>query len=75
MTALTRRRNPEVPEESWHVYFGDVRVGTIAIKSGAPSDVDRWGWICGFYPDSHPGEYLTGSAPDFERSRADFEAA
>jgi hypothetical protein len=75
MTALTRRRDREVHKECWHVYFGDVRVGTISIKSGAPSDVDQRGWFCGFYPGSHPREHLVGSAPDFERARADFEAA
>jgi hypothetical protein len=75
LTALTRRRDREVHKECWHVYFGDVRVGTIAIKSGAPSDVDQWGWICGFYPGSHQREHMTGSAPDFEQARADFEAA
>ena len=75
MTALTRRRDREVHKECWHVYFGDVRVGTISIKSGAPSDVDQWGWFCGFYPGSHPRECTTGSAPDFEHARADFETA
>jgi hypothetical protein len=30
-------------------------VGTIAIRSG-------WGWSCGFYPGSHPGECTNGSA-------------
>jgi hypothetical protein len=75
MPALTRRRDPEVRGECWHIYFGDVRVGTIAIKSGAPSDVDQWVWVCGFYPGSHPGEQTTGSVPDFERARADFEVA
>jgi hypothetical protein len=53
---------------------GDVRVGTIAMKNGAPSDVDQWRRVCGFYPGSHPGEHLAGSAPDFEQARAGFEA-
>jgi hypothetical protein len=75
LPALTRRRDRQARNECWHVYCGDVRVGTIAIKSGAPSDVDQWGWHCGFYPGSHPREHVTGSAPDFERARADFEAA
>jgi hypothetical protein len=75
MAALTRRRDPEAPDERWHIHYGDVRVGTIAIKTGAPSDVDQWSWDCGFYPGSHPREHLAGSAPDFERARADFEAA
>jgi hypothetical protein len=33
MPALTRRRNLEAPDECWHVFFGDVRVGTIAIRT------------------------------------------
>lgn len=27
-----------------------VHVGSIAIRSGMPHDVDRWGWRCGLYP-------------------------
>ena len=30
MPALTRRRSADAPEECWHVYYGNVRVGTIA---------------------------------------------
>jgi hypothetical protein len=37
MPALTRRRDPEGPLEVWHVYYGDVRVGTIGIRAGSPS--------------------------------------
>jgi hypothetical protein len=33
MPELTRRRNLEAREDCWHVYFGDVQVGTIAIDS------------------------------------------
>ena len=71
---LTRRRYPERPD-CWHVYFDDVHVGTIAIRAGVPVDVDQWGWSCGFYPGSHPGECTRGSAVTFEQARADFEAA
>jgi hypothetical protein len=60
MPTLARRRSLEARDECWHVYYGDVRVGTIAIKSGAPSDVDQWGWNCGFYPGSHPREHVNG---------------
>jgi hypothetical protein len=52
MPALTRRRYPDVPEECWHVNFGDVHVGVIAIRTGSPHDEDPWGWNCGFYPGS-----------------------
>jgi hypothetical protein len=30
---------------------------------------------CGFYPGSEPGEYLYGTAIDFDQARRDFEAA
>src|SRR5258706_13319086 len=40
MPALTRRRNLEAPDECWHVFFGDVRVGTIAIRTSMPPGED-----------------------------------
>jgi hypothetical protein len=75
MPALTRRRSPEAREECWHIYFGDVHVSTIGIRAGIPHDKDPWGWSCGFYPGSDPGEYQYGTASDFNQARADFEAA
>jgi hypothetical protein len=66
MPALTRRRNLEVPEECWHIYFGDVHVGTIAIRSGIPPDEDPWEWSCGFYPGSRPGECTSSTAETFD---------
>jgi hypothetical protein len=62
MPALTRRRDLEAPDECWHVYYGDVRVGTIAKRVGIPFDEDPWGWACGFYPGSHPRECTNGAA-------------
>ena len=32
MPELTRRRSPDARDECWHVYFGDVLVGTIAVR-------------------------------------------
>jgi hypothetical protein len=75
MPALTRRRSPEAREECWHIYYGDVHAGTIAIRAGSPHDEDPWGRSCGFYPGSEPGEYLYGTAIDFDQARGDFEAA
>jgi hypothetical protein len=76
MPNLTRRRNPDAPQETWLIYFGDVRVGTIAMRSGNPADTDPWGWRCGFYPGSHPPrEHHSGTAATFDQARADFEAA
>jgi hypothetical protein len=37
-----RRRYPERPDR-WHVCYGDVHVGTIALHSGCRVDVDQWG--------------------------------
>src|SRR6266851_1671071 len=60
MPALARRRSPDATDECWHVYFGDVHIGTIAMRTGAPHDEDPWGWNCGFYPGSHPRECTDG---------------
>jgi hypothetical protein len=75
MPTLTRRRYPERPN-CWHVYNGDVHVGTISERAGAPIDADRWGWHCGFYPraDLRISE-RSGTAADFETARAKFGAA
>ena len=75
MPALTRRRNLDAPDECWHVFYGDVRVGTIAIRTGMPPGEDPWCWVCGFYPGCHPSECTDGTAKTFARARADFEAA
>ena len=74
MPDLTRRRCPE-RQDCWHIYSGDVRVGTIARRTGCPVDVDQWSWQCGFYPGSSPGEYLDGTAATFDQARADFGKA
>ena len=74
MPELTRRRYPERPD-CWHVYYGDVHAGTIAIRVGIPPDEDPWGWSCGFYPGSHPGEHEDGAASTLDHDRADFEDA
>jgi hypothetical protein len=35
MPVLTRRHDPD-REHCWHVHYGDVRVGTIAHRTGNP---------------------------------------
>jgi len=67
--------NLEAPDECWHVFFGDVRVGTIAIRTGMPPGEDPWSWACGFYPGCHPRECTDGTAETFDLARADFEQA
>ena len=75
MPELTRRRYPEAPEECWHIYYGDIHAGTIAIRTGNPHDEDPWEWHCGFYPGSNPGEQQNGTAATFNEARADLECA
>jgi hypothetical protein len=43
--AVTLDKNPptDAREECWHLYYGDVRAGTIAISTGIPRDEDPWG--------------------------------
>ena len=74
MPELTRRRYSERPD-CWHVYYGDVQVGTIAIRAGVPFAAKQWGWTCSFYPGSEPRDHLSGTAASFEQARAGFEAA
>jgi hypothetical protein len=75
MPKLTRRRDHNARDESWRVYYGDIRVGSISKLPGVPTDVNQWGWSCGFYPGCEPEEYQAGSAPTFDAARAAFRAA
>jgi len=68
MPALTRRRYPE-RQDCWHIYFGDVHVGTIARRIGQPCDQEAWQWQCGFYPGSGPDEQRSGTGPSAPISR------
>ncbi|MCA6108077.1 hypothetical protein [Bradyrhizobium cenepequi] len=75
MNTLTRRRDKDSREECWHVFYGDVHVGTINIRAGVPRDSPRWGWSCGFYPGLEPNQHRAGEAETFEGARAEFEKA
>jgi hypothetical protein len=75
MTELTRRRDPNLPQESWLIYYTDVHVGTICARTGGPNDEHKWDWNCGFYPGTEPGQHRYGSAENFEAARLEFEAA
>jgi hypothetical protein len=75
MPALTRRRDHNVPQECWRVYYGDVHAGTIAQCIGNPVAAPKWQWRCGFYPGSRPGECTSGTTATFQAAREAFEAA
>ena len=74
MPDLTRRPDPHRPD-CWHIYFGDVHVGTIAKSTGIPNAEPQWQWLCGFYPGSNPGEQRGGTAATFEKAREAFGTA
>jgi hypothetical protein len=74
-TTLTRRRDPDSREEAWLIFYGDVHVGTISMRSGNPVGTDPWSWSCGFYPGSEPGDATYGTAVDFDQAREAFERA
>ncbi len=73
MIELVRRRLNE-RYESWGIFYGDVRVGTISELFGSGSKL-IWSWSCGFYPGCSPGEETSGNNPTFDQARAEFERA
>ena len=68
-----RSDNPHA--ETWHIFFTDVRVGTIGVRAGVPVHADQWGWSIGFYPGMEPRTWPSGIAATFEAAREAFEAA
>jgi hypothetical protein len=75
MTALTRRRSVNSHRTTWHIYFEDVRVGTIGRRAGVPTSADQWSWSLGFYPGTEPGAHQYGSAESFGAARTAFDIA
>ena len=74
MTELTRRRL-DTAFESWAIFHGDVRIGSISARSGVPKHVNQWQWACGFFPGCGPREMTSGTAADFTEAREAFERA
>ena len=74
MLELTRR-DPEAQQETWLIYYGDVRVGVIAERVGNPDSTPGWQWSCGFYPGRDLSEHVSRMAETFERACGAFEAA
>ena len=74
MPELTRRRYRE-RQDCWHVFYGDVHVGTIARRVDVLHDAKPSGWICGFYPGSEPGEFTVGTGATFDQACSEFEIA
>jgi hypothetical protein len=75
MLALIRGRSKDAHAESWLIFYGDVQVGAIKLRTGNPWNTPSWEWRCGFYPGGRPGECSSGTAPTFELARTDFGRA
>jgi hypothetical protein len=71
---LTRRRSAD-RQDCWHIYYGDVHAGTIAMRAGNPHDTARMEWSYGFYPGSLPGQIQSGTSETFEDARVEFASA
>jgi hypothetical protein len=69
MPALTRRRDPDARQESRLIFYGDVRVGAIGLRSVNPFATDPWQWRCSFYPGSEPRDWTSGTAATFDQAR------
>jgi hypothetical protein len=72
---LSRRRSRDSRQDVWHVFYGDMHVGTVGERAGVPLHSDPWEWSSGFYPGVVPRDYKRGTARTFELARAAFEAA
>lgn len=75
MATLTRHRSDNPNQETWHVYFGDVRIGAIGERAGVPLHAEQWSWDVGFYPGTEPHQHRHGTAGTFDDARAAFEQA
>jgi hypothetical protein len=65
MPGLTRRRSPDAGEECWHVYYGDVHAGTIAIRAE-----EIWGAQARLaYLSGHRGVHLDADVLTADASR------
>ena len=70
MPVLTRRRSPDAMQETWLVYYGDMRVGTIALRLGQSSRHRSVGlalWLLSGQPSQGID---SGTAATFDRARA-----
>jgi hypothetical protein len=75
MPTLTRRRDPDAQPETWLIHYDDIRVGSIAMRTGVPVDKDQWGWSVGFSPASDRGLPASGTTKSFDAARAVFDTA
>ena len=71
---LARRRFPEAPSETWHLWYDDVHVGTIAKAEGLRGFI-YWTWDCGFSVNGAGRDHRSGAAATYEDARVAFLAA
>jgi hypothetical protein len=61
-------------DDCWLIFYGDVQVGTIKMRTGNPWNTPSREWRCGFYCGSKPGECTSSTAATFDKARADCQA-
>jgi hypothetical protein len=74
MPELTRRRYSE-RQDCWHIYFGDVHVGTISRRVGQPHDEDPWDGCAASIPAPTPASKPAAPLPSLNRRARTFEQA
>lgn len=74
MPDLTRRKVNDAPE-SWAIFYGDIDVGRISQRMGAPRSEPQWQWFMGFQPGPPPGTAIVQVADTFEAAREAFGKA
>jgi hypothetical protein len=55
MPALTRRRDRNLPQECWRIYYGDVHAGTISECVGNPGAAPEVAMALRFLPGQSAG--------------------
>jgi hypothetical protein len=73
--ALTRRRERDVHQECWRIYYGDTCVDTIGERASVPVDVNQWGGVADSILPFHHRLHADNTAETFEHARAEFGAA
>jgi hypothetical protein len=67
---LTRR--PGDGSECWHIYWRDIKAGTISRATGMPNAKNCFTWSAGFYLGCHPRQIISGTADTFDEAREKF---
>jgi hypothetical protein len=74
MSTLTRKLLSDEHRQSWGIFDGELRVGSISSGIGTNGKT-VWQWSCGFYPGCEPHQQSIGTAPTYDQAKAEFKKA